>query len=183
MRTSTTRSALKAAVFVVAQSCARSHAQPDRMARTPLPAYSYDSLVASACGDGHATVPVEALTTVDVLLDSPVAEGIGELPVSLTPMHSAGPGTAPAMAATLVYPVEGRPFPRESRKLCSVAQGIIVRLNAAVLRKAALIVEANGPVRVTVRTVDGLPLASVLIHGPDAGAQTLTWRNVKRAAE
>lgn len=184
MQTRLTGCAVAATILVLTQSCGRARAQPDPIAwRPPLPAYSYDSLAASSCGETHATIPSEALTTVDVLLDSPVADGIGELPVSLTPLRSPGTATAPAMAGTIVYPVEARPFPRESRKLCSAAQGLIIRLNAAVIRKAALIVEANGPVRVTVRTLDGLALASVVILGADARPQTITWRNIHRAAE
>lgn len=152
-----------------------------------MPAYptygiASDAWVGAECGTGRADALPEVTTTVDILLDSLAPDGLADLPVIVTRLPSWLENQPErAMATTLHYPVAGRPYPRESWSRCSARQGITIRVNARRIRRAALAVTADGPVRVTVRAMNGRPIAPPILLSPGEPVKTITWRLANHA--
>jgi len=133
------------------------------------------------CGADRTDVPDTLTSVVDVLIDSLSDRGLSELLLDVSFAPKAEPGlTRPNISAGIVYPVEGRPIPREVGAGCPWSQGITLRVNAATVSRAGLSIAATGPVRIAVRTISGVLLTSSIV---DSGRVpgSIQWRSRTRA--
>lgn len=168
-----------AALFGLTAACAR-HTSAGLW--TPLPAYSIGPEVGTTCGRPSETLPATILTTVDVLIDSLAGNPLNELPIVVQPVPRWQRERAtPVVGVTLLYPKQGVGTPRETWAECAVGRGVTLRVNAALVRRAGLAVTSDGPVRITVRSIDGRLLGPPIISAPGAAIQVVRWASVKRA--
>lgn len=149
---------------------------------TPVPAYSIGPEVGTACGRTPKTLRATPTTTVDVLLDSLDRSDLTELRVVIEPVPQWQKNRAsPSVGATLVYPKPGVGTPRETFAICDAAQGVTLRVNTSIIPRAGLEVTSDGPVRVTVRSMNGSPLAAPTVLSPGMPVQIVRWPSIKRA--
>lgn len=147
-----------------------------------MPAYSIGPEVGTACGRTPKTLRATPTTTVDVLLDSLDRSDLTELRVVIEPVPQWQKNRAsPSVGATLVYPKPGVGTPRETFAICDAAQGVTLRVNTSIIPRAGLEVTSDGPVRVTVRSMNGSPLAAPTVLSPGMPMQIVRWPSIKRA--
>ena len=177
----TLRRIARASTIVWYTGCAR-HAEVTPVQWTPVPAYSIGPEVGTACGRAPGPLPATTSTTVDVLLDSLDRSDLKELRVVIEPVpqwQSNRP--SPSVGATLVYPKPGVGTPRETFAICDAAQGVTLRVNTSIITRAGLEVTSAGPVRVTVRSMNGTPLAAPTVLSPGMPMHIVRWASIKRA--
>jgi hypothetical protein len=168
---------LCAALFSVNASCARHN--PAAL-WAPLPAYSVGPEVGTACSRAPETLPSNIVTTVDVLIDSLAGSALTEVRIVGEPLRpEERQRVTPVVAVTLLYPKPGYETLRETWAVCAVSLGITLRVNAALVRRAGLGVASDGPVRVTVRSIDGRLLGAPIITTPGSAMQVVRWASVK----
>ena len=147
-----------------------------------VPNYMAPAPVGVMCGADRADIPDTLTSVVDVLIDSVSDTGLSELllNVSFAPKAESGL-TRPNISAGIVYPVEGRPIPREVFAGCPWSQGITLRVNAATVSRAGLSIAATGPVRIAVRTINGALLAPSIVVQSGSVPGRIQWRSRPRA--
>ena len=145
------------------------------------------------CGADRIDIPDTLTSVVDVLIDSLSDRGLSELLLNVSFAPKAEPGlTRPNISAGIVYPVEGRPIPREVFAGCPWSQGITLRLNAATVSRAGLSIAATvsraglsiaatGPVRIAVRTINGALLTQSIVVQSGSVPGRIQWRSRPRA--
>jgi hypothetical protein len=170
-----------AALLMLSSGCWGHSAQsaPSPKQWVPIPAYAagLDAGAGTICGHGvDSPRAPEATTAVDVLIDSLGRSEFNELPVTLLPLpewQQSRPN--PVIGVTLIYPRSGAVTMRESWSECGARAGATIRVNAATIGRAALAISTTGPVRVTVRAMDGRPLATPIVLAPPSSRVLLRW--------
>ncbi|HJP59420.1 MAG TPA: hypothetical protein VJ865_05460 [Gemmatimonadaceae bacterium] len=167
--------------FIISGTCFPDRPDPppvvERLVSSPqVPVYmSSASPLGAGCGADRAGISDALVSVVDVFIDSVADDGLGELPVVVSLAPKSGAGQASSISAKIVYPVEGRPAASESFSDCTWSKGIRLRLNASRLSRAALTLDATGPVRVAVRSMSGALLATPMLVEPGTGPHTIRW--------
>jgi len=149
---------------------------------TPVPAYLLGPEVAATCGRAPETLPATTTSTVDVLLDSLDRSDLTELRVIVQPVPQwQRDRPYPPVVATLVYPKPGTGTPRETFAECDAAKGVTLRVNASIIARAGLGITSPGPIRITVRSIDGTALAPPIVLSPGMPMYIVRWASIKRA--
>jgi hypothetical protein len=147
-----------------------------------VPAYMSPAPVGVMCGADRTDIQDTLTSVVDVLIDSLSDSGLSELLLDVSFAPKAEPGlTRPNISAGIVFPVEGRPIPREVMAGCAWSQGVTLRVNAASVRRAGLSIAATGPVRIAVRTIDGTVLTPPIVVESPSVPRSIQWRHRPRA--
>jgi hypothetical protein len=147
------------------------------------PSYMRGALVASGCGADRTEVPDTLISVVDVLIDSVTDNGLNEMRLLVSFAPKSEPGLVrPNISAGIAYPVEGRPFPREVSSGCPWVEGITLRVNASRVSRAALTIDATGPVRISIRSMAGFLLANPILVQSGSVPYTIRWGSWPRTA-
>lgn len=182
MRDAARRARCLGAVLLGATACL--HRRPPATIQwAPIPVYAFGPDVATACGRAPESLPATITTTVDVLIDSLDRGELAELLVIVQPLPQwLRDRPTPVFGVTLEYPKPGVGSPRQAWSQCDVAKGATMRVNAAVIDRAGLVITSPGAVRVTVRSMDGTVLGVPVLLSPGMPVHTVRWALVKRAA-
>jgi hypothetical protein len=176
LRAASTR--LRVATFTsVVVACAGSARVASQSASSlHVPNYMSEAPVGAGCGADRADVPDTLVSVVDVLIDSASNEALNELRLALSFAPKSEPGLSrPNISAGILYPVEDRSVPREVFAGCPWLQGVTLRVNATRVRRAALSVDATGPVRIAVRGMSGVLLTAPVLAVPGSVPYTIQW--------
>jgi hypothetical protein len=147
-----------------------------------VPTYMSPAPVGVMCGADRTDIPDTLTSVVDVLIDSLSDRGLSELLLDVSFAAKVEPGlNRPNISAGIVYPVEGRAIPREVFAGCRWSQGITLRLNAATVSRAGLRIAATGPVRISVRTINGALLTPPIVVQSGSVPGRIQWRSRPRA--
>jgi hypothetical protein len=147
-----------------------------------MPAYDLGPEVGTVCGRAPESLPETVTTTVDVLIDSLSKSELTELPMILRPLPQWQRDRPTAVfGVTLHYPKPGFGTPRQSWSECAVATGATLRVNGAVIGRAELVITSPGPVRITIRSIDGSVLAVPVLLSPGTPVRTVRWTSLKHA--
>jgi hypothetical protein len=159
-------------------SCARkAPVAEQRSSPMRIPDYIAGAPAGVACGADRTGLSDSLTSVVDVVIDSLFDGGLSQLQLAFSFAPKAEHGLIrPNISAGIVYPVEGRPNPREVMGGCPWFEGITLRVNAAGVSRAGLSVSASGPVRIAVRTVNGVLLATPLVVTPGSVPAIIRWR-------
>lgn len=142
-----------------------------------VPNYMSAAPVGVTCGADRSDVPDTLTSVVDVLIDSLSEGGLSTLLLHVSFAPKIEPGlTRPNISAGIVYPVEGRPIPRQVMAGCPWSQGVTLRVNAASVSRAGLSIAATGPVRISVRTITGAQLTAPIVAEPGSVPGNIQWR-------
>lgn len=166
-----------------AAGCSAHSVQQDKP-WVPIPEYApgLDASVGTSCGHGADMLPTTATIAVDVLIDSAGRSEFNELPVMVQPLPDWQRSRAkPVIGVTLLYPRPGAGTVRESWRECGAREGATIRLNAATIGRAGLAINAADSVRITVRAMDGRPLATAVVLAPTFSRVVLRWASRSRA--
>jgi hypothetical protein len=167
--------------IVLCTGCAR-RAGVTPVQWTPVPTYAVGPEVGVTCGRAPEALPATITSTVDVLLDSLDRSDLTELRIVVEPVpqwQRARPFST--VGATLIYPKPGVGTPRETFADCDVAKGVTLRVNTSIIARAGLGITSPGPVRITVRSMDGTPLAAPTVLSPGMPMHIVRWASIKRA--
>src|SRR5688572_16136885 len=142
-----------------------------------VPGYTATTPAGVMCGADRTGAPDTLTSVVDVLIDSLSDQGLGEsiLHVSFAPKSEPGL-RRPNITAGIVHPVEGRPYPRTVSAGCPWLEGITLRVNAASVSRAGLSIAVTGPVRISVRKIDGVLLTPPIVVHWGVAPRTIQWR-------
>jgi hypothetical protein len=175
--------AVRTCAIVLCTGCAR-RAEVAPVQWTPVPTYFLGPEVGVACGGASDTLPATVASTVDVLLDSLDRSNLTELRVfvdTVPQWQRARPYSS--IVATMIFPKPGVGTPREAFAECDVTKGITLRVNASIIARAGLGITSPGPVRITVRSMDGTPLAPPTVLSPGMPMHIIRWASIKRVTE
>ncbi len=182
VQTAWCRSVIALAFTCLAFGCApKAPVAQQRATWKYVPTYMSPAPVGVMCGADRTDIPDPLISVVDVLIDSLSDGGLSELVLDVSFAPKAEPGlTRPNISAGIVYPVEGRPIPREVMAGCPWSQGVTLRVNSASVRRAGLSIAATGPVRIAVRTIDGTVLTPPIVVESSSVPRSIQWRHRPR---
>lgn len=166
-----------AVLVALISACAGSTPAPrQQSASLHVPQYMPEAPVGATCGADRTEIPDTLVSVVDVLIDSVSDEGLNELRLGVSFAPKSEPGLSrPNISAGILYPVEGRPIPREVFAGCPWSQGVTLRINGAKVKRAALSVDATGPVRIAVRTIAGVFLTTPIVVEAGSVPFSIRW--------